>query len=526
MIAFTVHGLKINLSQEQKSWVPLDHKVKEAASKLGCLILNTPFSYLGTKVGDSMSRYQAWEDVINKVCSRLSKWKMKTLSIGGRLTLLKSVLGSIPIFYMSIFKAPISVLHKLESIRSHFFNGHDQDNRKAKWVKWDHVLTPKVKGGLGVSSLYALNRALMLKWVWKFHYHSSSLWSRVMKAIHGEDGKIGKTPKVRNNSCWLNIVNEIFVLNLKGIKFFDYMRLKVGNGNNFSFFFFFFFPPFFFSIHTLFFFGMTNGIGNSTPPQIMFPRIFALENNKQVVVSDKLAAISLADSLRRAPRGGIEATQFFRCDPFWGCYSLSPLPDRWSWTLDGSGDFSVASIRSKIDTILLPSISCSATKWIKYVPIKVNVLAWKVKQDALPTRFNLSRRGMPINIIACPICDHGAESSSHLFFACPLATHLGCKISLWWNLPYADIVSYPEWLSWIGSLRISLKSKIILEGVFYVMWWLLWNYRNMLLFDARKPSKAKIFDDIVSKSFYWCKFRCKASFGMNDWLKNPYLVIL
>ncbi|GJX14945.1 hypothetical protein Tco_0580893 [Tanacetum coccineum] len=262
-----------------------------------------------------MSRYQAWEDVINKVCSRLSKWKMKTLSIGGRLTLLKSVLGSIPIFYMSIFKAPISVLHKLESIRSHFFNGHDQDNRKAKWVKWDHVLTPKVKGGLGVSSLYALNRALMLKWVWKFHYHSSSLWSRVMKAIHGEDGKIGKTPKVRNNSCWLNIVNEIFVLNLKGIKFFDYMRLKVGNGNNTSFWY-------------------DKWIGDSSL-QIMFPRILALENNKQVVVSDKLAAISLADSLRRAPRGGIEATQFSNLLDLMQTVSLSPLPDRWSWTLDG-----------------------------------------------------------------------------------------------------------------------------------------------------------------------------------------------
>ncbi|GJW28381.1 RNA-directed DNA polymerase, eukaryota [Tanacetum coccineum] len=139
-------------------------------------------------------------------------------------------------------------------------------------------------------------------------------------------------------------------------------------------------------------------------------------------------------------------------------------------------DFSVASIRSKIDTILLPSISCSATKWIKYVPIKVNVLAWNVKQDALPTRFNLSRRGMPINIIACPICDHGAESSSHLFFACPLATQLRCKISLWWNLPYADIVSYPEWLSWIGSLRISLKSKIILEAHMEAkIWELEWN---------------------------------------------------
>ncbi|GJZ02032.1 hypothetical protein Tco_0519993, partial [Tanacetum coccineum] len=72
--------------------------------------------------------------------------------------------------------------------------------------------------------------------------------------------------------------------------------------------------------------------------------------------------------------------------------TLSPTSDRWTWTLDGSGDFSVASIRSKIDSIRFLTIS-SATKWIKYVPIKVNVLAWKVRLDALPTRLNLSRRG-------------------------------------------------------------------------------------------------------------------------------------
>ncbi|GJT53178.1 hypothetical protein Tco_0988232 [Tanacetum coccineum] len=40
--------------------------VNNAAVKLGCLILNTPFTYLGTKVGSSMTRYDAWEEVINK----------------------------------------------------------------------------------------------------------------------------------------------------------------------------------------------------------------------------------------------------------------------------------------------------------------------------------------------------------------------------------------------------------------------------------------------------------------------------
>ncbi|GKB87338.1 hypothetical protein Tco_0959610 [Tanacetum coccineum] len=66
---------------------------------------------------------------------------------------------------MSIFKVPSSILKSLESIRSRFFNGQDPKSNKASWVKWNKVLTPKDKGGLGVSSLFALNRGHMLKWV-------------------------------------------------------------------------------------------------------------------------------------------------------------------------------------------------------------------------------------------------------------------------------------------------------------------------------------------------------------------------
>nr|GEW40516.1 RNA-directed DNA polymerase, eukaryota, reverse transcriptase zinc-binding domain protein [Tanacetum cinerariifolium] len=49
----------------------------------------------------------------------------------------------------------------------------------------------KDQGGLGVASLYALNRALMLKWMWRFFANQDSLWTRVVKDIHGEDGNIG-----------------------------------------------------------------------------------------------------------------------------------------------------------------------------------------------------------------------------------------------------------------------------------------------------------------------------------------------
>ncbi|GKD38865.1 RNA-directed DNA polymerase, eukaryota, partial [Tanacetum coccineum] len=166
---FHASGLRINLNKSKIMGVNVESaQVKQAATKLGCLVLNSPFYYLGSKVGGSMSRVQAWQEIVEKVKSRLSKWKMKTLSIGGRLTLLKSVLGSIPVFHMSLFKVPSKVLQNLESIRRHFFNGHDLGSNKATWVKWNNVLTDKKRGGLGVSSLYALNRGLMLKWVWKF----------------------------------------------------------------------------------------------------------------------------------------------------------------------------------------------------------------------------------------------------------------------------------------------------------------------------------------------------------------------
>ncbi|GJX07773.1 hypothetical protein Tco_0195705 [Tanacetum coccineum] len=70
------------------------------------------------------------------------------------------------------------------------------------------------KGDLGVSSLYALNEALCFKWsafVWRFFSQSSTSFhgARVIKAIHEEDGKIGKKAKSSSPSIWLDIVHEV-----------------------------------------------------------------------------------------------------------------------------------------------------------------------------------------------------------------------------------------------------------------------------------------------------------------------------
>ncbi|GKC44737.1 hypothetical protein Tco_1062459 [Tanacetum coccineum] len=95
-----------------------------------------PFSYLGVKVGIvSPSRRKAWDEIIGKVSNRLSKWKIKTLSIGGRLTLIKSVLTSLPLYHMSLYKAPLGVLRDLESLRRKNFNGADINEKRFSMIR-------------------------------------------------------------------------------------------------------------------------------------------------------------------------------------------------------------------------------------------------------------------------------------------------------------------------------------------------------------------------------------------------------
>ncbi|GJZ83106.1 RNA-directed DNA polymerase, eukaryota [Tanacetum coccineum] len=100
-------GLKINVQKSQVLGVGVSRDVvNQGATLIGCAVMQTPFKYLGVMVGDIMSRHRAWVNTIQKIQARLSKWKVKTLSIGGRLTLMKSVLGAVPLYNMSIYKVP------------------------------------------------------------------------------------------------------------------------------------------------------------------------------------------------------------------------------------------------------------------------------------------------------------------------------------------------------------------------------------------------------------------------------------
>ena len=111
----------------------------------------------------------------------------------------------------------------------------DANNKKLVWASWDSVLASKQNGGLGVLGFYALNGAIMFKWVWRFKTQKSSLWATVIKALHGEYGHLDKLPKSHQPSGWIDIVRDVHILKEKGIDLLTYCKKKVGNGETSKF---------------------------------------------------------------------------------------------------------------------------------------------------------------------------------------------------------------------------------------------------------------------------------------------------
>lgn len=94
--------------------------VSQIADGLGCRMGSLPIKYLGLPLGRRVVCCAEWNPVVDAFRARLSTWKAKHLSMGGHLTLVKSVLCSIPIYPLSVRLLPVRVRNNLQSIMSRF----------------------------------------------------------------------------------------------------------------------------------------------------------------------------------------------------------------------------------------------------------------------------------------------------------------------------------------------------------------------------------------------------------------------
>ncbi|XP_073039414.1 uncharacterized protein [Primulina eburnea] len=129
-----------------------------------------------------MSKKLQFRYLIERVVTRLQGWGHKPFSAGGKETLIKSVLQSIPTYAMSCFHLPKAIGEAIERECANLWWGMQEGKKKMHWKTWQSLYVTKCMGGMGFRHLESFNKALLAKQLWRIISDPESLVARVLKA--------------------------------------------------------------------------------------------------------------------------------------------------------------------------------------------------------------------------------------------------------------------------------------------------------------------------------------------------------
>nr|XP_043620201.1 uncharacterized protein LOC122592056 [Erigeron canadensis] len=159
-------------------------------------------------------------------------------------------------------------------------------------------------------------------------------------------------------------------------------------------------------------------------------------------------------------------------------------------------------------------------KWVSWVPIKVNILLWRIEMDRVATRLALVKRNIQIQDTSCPLCNVDAETSSHLFVNCGFSYGVWSAIWAWCKLYPVGFNSIKEILTWMESIQMSVWGKKLIRGMVMITCWSLWKERNNKVFNDSTPKVIEVVANVKSLSFLWFKYRSSRSdIEWNEWVK-------
>ena len=117
----TFSGLAVNYSKSGLIVFSKDDQwANRVATHLECKLVQLPCTYLGVPLGANMRKLSSWQPMIDRIQSRLNNWKGTCISRAGRVILIKAVLHSLPIYYLSLFKLPTKVAQEINKIQRRF----------------------------------------------------------------------------------------------------------------------------------------------------------------------------------------------------------------------------------------------------------------------------------------------------------------------------------------------------------------------------------------------------------------------
>ncbi|XP_058746451.1 uncharacterized protein LOC131619364 [Vicia villosa] len=446
-----------------------------------------PFKFLGIWVEEGASKRRVWKDVVSNIKSRLSMWKGRNISIGGRVTLIGSVLNAILIYTLSFFKAPSKIIQEIRGLLSNFLWNGNVNKRCIHWVKWENVCKPKEKGGLGIRDVVLASCVEVLN-------RDDSSWWRdiILNASKEEDFVEG---------------------------FIDWVNFDFKKGNTVLFW------------HSCW-------LGDQTLC-VSFPYLFDLSTNKLCKVSDVISWNNGAHSWNLDVLfGNLPVTNGIASAFDIQLRDLKALldgivpnildHDDFHWKLNPTGVFSVASVSHLVSNTKdlawpINTINLLVVIWKAIILKKVKIFSWRFFINRLPLEDLLANRGVPnLNSLDCLFCSHQPETLEHLFFQCQVTKVVWDKIYAWLG---NDFELNLEEFKRFGRIQEKVReanSIVILNSIWIARIWCIWLMRNVIVFYNATFSFEAVISNIFFFSWRWLSSSTVTSrTSFYDWYKLP-----
>ncbi|CAL1396203.1 unnamed protein product [Linum trigynum] len=398
-----VSGQKVNL---HKSAVCVSANVSSQelqaiSSFLGVSVLQAEDKYLGLPSQVGRSKSLTFQFIEEALAARIRNWKAKSLSLAGKEVVIKAIGAAGPIYAMSAFRLPKETCRRCNGQLSKYWWAGQDKERGIHWISWSALCQSKFTGGLGFRDFNRFNIALLTKQAWRILHNPTSHLARIYKArYHPTRDFLDATAGSRPSWAWQGILEGLNLLK-RGL------RWQVGDGSN---------------IRTL-----QDIWIPSTPPSC--PTLKPGAPSCPMFVSDLICPSS------KMWRKDLVESLFTP-----SCVNLIlsiPLPafhmnDRLIWHYSPSGLFTVKTgyqlLSSEHNLLHPPAILPFDNKfwkllWNLPLPPKLKFFLWRVVRGFLPLQTVLFSKTLASDMI-CPICDTDAESFSHCFFDCRVATGL------------------------------------------------------------------------------------------------------
>lgn len=360
------------------------------ARLFGCKRSGFPINYLGVPLHHSKLRTEDIQPIVDKIIKRIAGWRGRHLSYGGRLTLIKACLASIPTYLMSIIKFPKWAIENINTQMANFFWNDQDDKHKYRLANIQLISQKKEFGGLGIPDLGNLNMCLLASWIARYHLRENVLWREIVDHKYRTDKpNLLCCPELGASPFWKGVLWAAKAAQMG-------YQWEIGDGRTVRFW--------------------EDQWFGSCSLAIQFWPFYVLINEQGNCVVDLWDGVNLKFTFRRTVPAGLmrmweEITSIAQSITF------TDDSDAIFWKFESNGRYSVQSLYSVISFKGVKPIY-TLVMWKLTIPPRIHIF-WLVANNRLLTRDNLAKRRHLDDTSCLFSCEN--ESIIHLLFDCCVA---------------------------------------------------------------------------------------------------------